>query len=106
MQTYLPKPQKKYKCSLTPKKKDILLESETHFKEQDYVNVPNYITHATKHCDGTAHACSDIILRKVIKYHELVIYEFCNIQETNVSIEDGDGNLTIPGIYCPSTHIL
>jgi hypothetical protein len=29
---------------------------ETHFKERKYVSIPNYITHATNHCDGTTHA--------------------------------------------------
>jgi hypothetical protein len=82
------------------------LESETHFKEQNYVNIPNYVTLATYHCDGTAHAGSDIILRKVIKHHEIIIYEVENIQETNVNIENGDGNLTIPDIYCTHATLL
>jgi hypothetical protein len=46
-------------------KMDMRLVSKTHFKERNYVNIPNYITHATNYCDGTAHAGSDIIIRKV-----------------------------------------
>jgi hypothetical protein len=56
---------------LNTKKIDILLVSETHFKEKNYVNIHNYVTHATNLCDGTTHAGSDIILRKVIKHHEI-----------------------------------
>jgi hypothetical protein len=75
--------------------------SETHFTEQSYVNIPNYITYATNHPDGKARACSAIIIRKYIKHNELPKYETDHIQATNISIEDWDGNLTISAIYCP-----
>jgi hypothetical protein len=69
--------------------------SETHFTEQNYVN----ISYATNHPDGRAHAGSAIIIRKDIKPHETD-----HTQATNVSIEDWDGNLTISAIYCPPRH--
>jgi hypothetical protein len=56
--------------------------------EQTNVNIPNYITYATNHPGGTAHAGSAIILRKDIKHHELPKYETDYIQATNISIED------------------
>jgi exonuclease III len=86
---------------LNTQKIDILLVSETHFTEQNYVNIRNYITYATNHPDGRAHASSAIIIRKDIKHHELVKYEMDHIRATNTSIEDWDGNLTISAIYCP-----
>jgi endonuclease/exonuclease/phosphatase (EEP) superfamily protein YafD len=78
--------------------------SETHFTEHSYVNVPNYITYATNHPDGRAHAGSAIIVRKGIKHHELPKHETDHIQATNISIEDWDVNLTISVIYCPPRH--
>jgi hypothetical protein len=74
---------------LSTQKIDILLVSETHFKEQ------NYITHATSHPDWRTHAGSAIIVRKGIKHHELAKYETDRIQATNmhVSIEYWDVNL-------------
>jgi exonuclease III len=79
---------------LNTQKTDILLVYETHFTEQDYVNIPNCIIYATNHPDGGAHAGSAIIIRKGIKHHELPKYEPDHIQATNISIEDWDGNLT------------
>jgi hypothetical protein len=77
--------------------------SETHFTEQNYVNISNSITYATNHPDGTTHADSAIIKRKDIKHHELAKYEMDHIQVTNISIEDWDGNLTTSANYCPHT---
>jgi hypothetical protein len=84
---------------------------ETHFTEQNYVlvNIPNYITYATNHPDGRAHAVSVIIIRKEIKHHKLAKYEIDHIQATNISIvniEDWDGNLTISAIYCPPCYTI
>jgi hypothetical protein len=41
-------------------KTDILLVSETHFRERNYIKIPNYITHDAKYPDGRAHAGSAI----------------------------------------------
>jgi hypothetical protein len=78
--------------------------SETHFTEQNYVNIPNYIIYTTHYPDGRAHAGSAIIIRKDIKHHKLPKYETDHIQATNISIEDWDGNLPISAIYCPPRH--
>jgi hypothetical protein len=66
--------------------------------------IPNYITYATNHQDGTAHASSAMIIRKDIKHYELAKYETDHIQTINISIEDWNGNLTISAIYCPPRH--
>jgi hypothetical protein len=78
------------------------LVSETHFTEQNYVNIPNYVT--TNHPDVRTHAGSATIIRKHIKHHELRKYETDYIQATNISIEDWAGNLAISAIYCPPRH--
>jgi hypothetical protein len=80
--------------------------SETHFTEQNYVNIPKYIIYATNHPDGRAHASSAIIIRKDIKHHELAKYEMGHIHATNRSIEDSERNFTISTIYCPPRHII
>jgi hypothetical protein len=67
--------------------------SEPHFTEQNYLNIPSYITYATNHADGKAHEGSAIIVRKGIKLYELALYETDHIQATNIKIEDWDGNL-------------
>jgi hypothetical protein len=91
---------KEVEIFLNTQKIDNLLVSETHFTEQDSVNIPNYITYTVNHPDGRAHAGSDIIIRKYVKHHELVKYE------TNIRIEDWDENLTISAIYCPPSHTI
>jgi exonuclease III len=65
---------KEVEVFLNTQKIDILLVSETRFTEQNYVNIPNYITHATNHPDARAHARSPIIIRKDIKYHAVTKY--------------------------------
>jgi hypothetical protein len=47
--------------------------SETHFTERNYVKIPTYTTHAASHPNGTAHAGSTIIIRKVAS--KLLIYK-------------------------------
>lgn len=79
---------KEVQVFLNTQKIDILLVSETHFTEQNYVNIPNYITYATNHPDGRAHAGEAIIIRTDIKHHELAKYETDHIRATNISIED------------------
>jgi hypothetical protein len=78
---------------------DILLASETPFTERNYVNIPTYITNATNHPDGRAHAGSAIIIRKDTKHHEVAQYEMDHIQATNIIFEDWVGNLTISAIH-------
>jgi exonuclease III len=47
---------KEVEVNLNTQKIDILLMFETHFTEQNYVNIPNYVTYATNHPYGRAHA--------------------------------------------------
>jgi hypothetical protein len=53
---------------LNAQKTDILLMSETHFTERNYINISNYIAYDTKHPDGRAHAGSAIIVKNNIKH--------------------------------------
>jgi hypothetical protein len=97
---------KEVEVFLNSQKIDILLVSETHFTERNYIQIPNYIAYDTKHPDGRAHAGTAIIIRKDIKQHELAKYETDHIQATNISIEDWNGSLTISAIYCPPRHAI
>jgi hypothetical protein len=68
----------------------ILSVSEIHFTQQNYVSIPKYyVTYATDHPNGRAHAVSAIIIRQDIKHHELAEYETDYIQATNIN---WDGN--------------
>jgi hypothetical protein len=53
---------KEVEVFLNTKKINIFFMSESHFTEQNYINIPNYITYATNHPDGRAHAVSAIII--------------------------------------------
>jgi hypothetical protein len=55
-----------------------------HFTEQNYVNIPNYITYATNYPIGRAYAGSAIIIRKDIKRNQVAKYETDNIQVMNI----------------------
>jgi hypothetical protein len=93
--------QKDVEVFLNTKETDILLMSEIHFMERNYITFPTYTAHANNYPDRRAHAGSAIIIRKDIKHHKLTKYETVHIQATNVSIGDWDGNLTTSAISCP-----
>lgn len=100
----LTKHQKEVEIFLNTHNIDILLVSETHFTERNYLRIPNYVVYHTKHPDGRAHAGTAVILKKNIKHHELPKYELEHIQATSVCIEDWNGPITISAIYCPPRH--
>jgi exonuclease III len=77
---------KEVEVFLNTQKTDIHLVSETHFTEQNYVNIPNYITYATNHPDGRAHAGSAIIIRKDIKHHTDFWLEVVSTRNTNTGV--------------------
>jgi hypothetical protein len=65
--------------------------SESHFTEQNYVNIPNYIKYATIHPDGRAHADSAFIVRRDIGQYKLAKYEMDHNEARNIGTEDRDG---------------
>jgi exonuclease III len=97
---------KEVEVFLNTQKIDIFLVSETHFTERNYVNIPYYITYATSHLDGRAHAGSAIIIKTDMKHHELAKYEKEHIPATNISIKDWDGNRDHLSHLLPPRHAI
>jgi exonuclease III len=77
---------------------DILLVSETHFKERSYMSIPNYHIYRTDHPDKTAHGGTAVI---ILKHHVRAEYRHEHLQATTIAVEDNLGELTIPAAYCP-----
>lgn len=95
---------KEVEIFLNTNKIDILLVSETHFTNRNYIKISNYTAYNTNHPDGKAHADTAIIIKKDIKHYELPKYETNHIQATNICIEDWIGPLTVSAIYSPPRH--
>jgi hypothetical protein len=83
---------------------DILLLSETHFANRNYVTIPNYNIYYTNHPDETVHGCTAVIIRQNIKHYVKAEYVHENIQATSIAIEDNTGETTVSAIYCPPKH--
>ena len=83
---------------------DILLISETHFTNRNFMKIPRYDIYDTKHPSGRAHGGTAIIIKRTIKHHELIKYEKDFLQATSVVVEDWCGPLTLSAVYCPPKH--
>ena len=101
----LTKHQRELEIFLSTHDIDILLVSETHFTDRNYLRIRNYVVYHTQHPDGRAHAGTAIILKKNIKHHELPKYELEHLQATSIYVEDWNGPLTISAIYLSLIHI-
>jgi hypothetical protein len=84
--------------------RDILLVSETHFTNRNYITKPNYNVYYTKHPDERVHGGSALIIRQNIKHYVKAEYRLKIIQATSVVIEDNTGETTVSAIYCPPKH--
>ena len=67
---------------------DILLVSETHFTERNYMKIPNYTIYHTAHPDETAHGGTAKLIRQTITHYVRAEYKEGNIQATSISIAD------------------
>jgi len=85
---------------------DIMLISETHNTKKSFIKIPRYTIYNTIHPDGTAHGGTAIIIKSIIKHHEIEKYEKDYLQATTVVVEDWLGPLTISAIYCPPKHTI
>lgn len=83
---------------------DIMLISETHNTRRSYFKIPRYTIYDTQHPDGSAHGGTAIIIKNVIKHHEIQKYDKDYLQATSVVIEDWLGPITVSAIYCPPKH--
>jgi exonuclease III len=75
---------------------DVMLISETHFKDKSHLKLPNYTAYHTNHPAGTARGGSAILLKNSIQPS----------QATTVSVEDTIGPSTISAIFHPNTSSL
>ena len=50
---------------------DIMLISETHFTDKNYLNINGYKFYHTQHPSGKAHGGTGIIIKSNIKHYEL-----------------------------------
>jgi hypothetical protein len=60
----------------------VMLNSETHFTEESYINIPHYSRYHTNHPSGTARGGTAIILKSSIQHHPLNPYNQAFIQTT------------------------
>lgn len=80
---------------------DIMLISETHFTQKNFMKIPQYSIYSTNHPDGKAHGGTAIIIKNSIKHYENKSVSYDYIQSTNVTIIDNNGPFTLSAIYCP-----
>lgn len=85
---------------------DIVLISETHFTNRNYLRIKNYTIYDTTHPSGNAHGGSAVIIKNSIKHHASNQYRTDHIQATNVVVEDWQGHLIVSAIYCPPRHAI
>ena len=85
---------------------DIMLISETHFTNKNYIKIPRYTSYNTNHPSGRAHGGAAVIIKSSIKHYELNKYEEESIQATCIVVEDWLGPLTIASVYCPPRHTI
>lgn len=85
---------------------DVMLISETHNTSRSFLKIPRYTIYHTNHPDGTAHGGTAVIIKNIIKHHEIEKYEKEHLQATSVVIEDWLGLITISAIYCPPKHAI
>lgn len=85
---------------------DILLVSETHLTNRNYINIPFYNVYHTEHPDGTAHGGTAIFIRSSIVHHELPKYEKDFLQATTIQVYKLPTPLNVSSVYCPPRHRL
>lgn len=92
------------KTFLIEQKIDIMMISETHFTDRNYIRIPKYNLYHTTHPDNKSHGGTAIIIREDIKHYEREKFEKSYLQATSVTIEDVHGPTTLSAIYCPPKH--
>ena len=70
---------------------DILLISETHFTDKNYLKIHGYNFYHTQHPSGKAQGGTGIIIKSSIKHYELPSYQKDYLQATSVAVEDRHG---------------
>ena len=83
---------------------DVMLISETHFTDKNYLKIYGYNFYHTQHPSGKAHGGTGIIIKSSIKHYELPPFQKDYLQATNVAIEDCHGTIITSAVYCPPRH--
>lgn len=83
---------------------DILLVTETHLTNRNYMKIPYYNIYHTEHPDGTAHGGTAIIIRSSIAHYELPKYEENYLQATTIQVCKLPAPITVSSVYCPPRH--
>ena len=83
---------------------DVMLISETHFTDKNYLKIHGYNFYHTQHPSGKAHSGTRIIIKSSIKHYELPSFQKDYLQATNVAIEDCHGTITTSAVYCPPRY--
>jgi hypothetical protein len=84
----------------------VMLISETHFTDKNYLKLPKYTVCRTNHPVGTACGGTAIIIKTIIKHHLQSSYKQDFLQATSVSVEYSDESLTISAVYLPPKHAI
>jgi hypothetical protein len=74
---------------------DIMLISETHFKQKSYLRIPHYTVYHTNHLAGTTRGGTAIIIKNTINHHPLRDFSRDYLQASSVSVVDSVGHITI-----------
>lgn len=96
-------PQHKLELSqfLNGKHIDVMLLSETHLTNKYNFQIPGYRFYSTNHPDGKAHGGTGILIRARIKHHPHSTYAKPYLQSTSISVQSGNGLITLAAVYCP-----
>ena len=73
---------------LKQQQNNVLLISETHFTDKNYLKIHGYNFHHMQHPSGKAHGSTVIIIKSSIKNYELPSFQKDYLQATSVAIED------------------
>ena len=83
---------------------DVMLISETHFTDKNYLKIHGYNFYHTQQPSGKAHGGIGIIIKSSIKHYELPSFQKDYLQATSVAIENRHGTITTSAVYCPLRH--
>ena len=83
---------------------DVILISETHFTDKNYLKIHGYNFYHTQQLSGKARGGTGIIIKSSIKHYELTSFRKDYLQATSVAIEDCHGTITTSAVHCPPRH--
>lgn len=83
---------------------DVMLISETHFTNKNYLRMPNYTIHTSNHPDNKAHGGTAIIISNKINHHAIENISTEYLQATNIQIQSAIGLITFSAVYCPPRY--